>query len=153
MATVRQRELARRALDQRLDGVRASTASLAVPQGGWLRAIRDALGLSSAVVGNRLGLDDSTVRRIERNEREGVIQLDTLVRTAAALGCDVVYALVPRRPLNDTVVERATLLAQREIADVDHTMALEDQRTPVDSHRIHELANELIRTGNVTWDE
>jgi hypothetical protein len=38
-----------------------------------------------------------------------------------------VYAVVPRRPLNEIVDQRATELAERRVQDVAHTMALEDQ--------------------------
>jgi hypothetical protein len=56
-----------------------------------------------------------------------------LQRAADALGCDLVYALVPRQPLEQIVAGRARDVSQDELARVDHTMTLEAQRVD-DSH-------------------
>jgi predicted DNA-binding mobile mystery protein A len=152
MATIKQRLVARRALDERLAHVRQAAPALAVPHGGWLRAVRESLGIPSEVLGRRLALNGRTVRRIELNELNGVIQLDTMARAADALGCDLVYALVPRRPLEQMVVDRALELAVAELARMDHTMALEGQSTGPDRERRQHVAHELIDRGQVTWD-
>src|SRR5215217_7999866 len=88
---------ARSALDRRLADWRRLPAREARPHGGWVRAIRDALGMSAADLAERMGVTQSTVARLESSERDGRIQLDTLQRAADALDCDLVYALVPRR--------------------------------------------------------
>jgi predicted DNA-binding mobile mystery protein A len=75
----------------------------------------------------RMGVAPSTVARLEANERAGTIQLDTLRRAAAELDCELVYALVPRRPLEGIVHEQARKRATAKIALVEHTMLLEDQ--------------------------
>ena len=80
---------------------------LARPPKGWIRAIREALGMSAAALGGRLGVTAGAVTRLEQSEAADRIQLDTLRRTADALGCDLVYLLVPRRPLTTVVRERA----------------------------------------------
>jgi hypothetical protein len=48
---------------------------------------------------------------------------------------------------------RATEIASVELRAVEHTMALEDQGTGVSLEDIERLAHELIRSGQVTWDE
>ena len=48
-------------------------------------------------------------------------------RAAAALECEVVYALVPRKSLRDTYERAARAVARRELGQIDHSMALEDQ--------------------------
>lgn len=48
---------------------------------------------------------------------------------ADALDCELVYALVPRRPLAEAVDRRATELARRAVLGVAHSMALEQQAT------------------------
>jgi predicted DNA-binding mobile mystery protein A len=153
MTTGTQRNIARTALDQRLEVARRAAPAFGVPKDGWVRAIRDTLGISSAILGQRLGLEASSLRRLEANERDGVVQLDTLARAANALGCDLVYALVPRRSLEDTVMDRALQLAATELATVDHTMALEDQSVGVGAQRVRLLARELVDRGQVTWHE
>lgn len=124
-ATVRRR--ARERLDARRQPLTELVSAAAVPRGGWLRAMREALGMPAAELGRRLGVGESSVLRMEANEQAGVIGLDTLRRAADALGCDLVYALVPRRPLAEVVQAQAREQAVARLAPVAHSMALEGQ--------------------------
>jgi predicted DNA-binding mobile mystery protein A len=81
--------------------------TLARPPRGWVRAVRDALGMSAAALAARLGTTAGAVTRLEQSEAADKIRLDTLRRAADELGCDLVYLLVPRHPLSDVVAERA----------------------------------------------
>jgi predicted DNA-binding mobile mystery protein A len=84
--------------------------------------------MSTTDLAARLGVNQTTVARIEANERSGRVQLDTLARAADALGCDLVYAIIPREPLETSVDNRARKIAVKQMSAVDHSMALEDQR-------------------------
>jgi enoyl-CoA hydratase/carnithine racemase len=53
--------------------------------------------------------------------------LDALRPAAAALECNLVHALVPRRPLEQVVQERARHKASAALTTVEHSMRLEDQ--------------------------
>jgi len=97
------------------------------PQKGWLRAIREALGMSGAQLGSRLGLTKVRVSRIEQDEIAGKLTMETLRRVADAMDCVFVYAVVPKTSLADTVKERARLIARQRAERVAHTMRLEDQ--------------------------
>jgi predicted DNA-binding mobile mystery protein A len=55
--------------------------------------------------------------------------LNTLKRAAEAMDCTLVYALVPRTSLENTVRNRARQIAATALARVSHTMKLEDQDT------------------------
>jgi predicted DNA-binding mobile mystery protein A len=120
-----QRQLARRRLDERLALIRKT--DLTPPRAGWLRAIRDALGMPARHLANELGLTTNAVFAMERSEQAGTIRLDTLRRAADALGCDVVYALVPRSSLAGTVEAAATQALRHSTEAVRRTMILEDQ--------------------------
>jgi predicted DNA-binding mobile mystery protein A len=74
-----------------------------------------------------MGASPTSVLSLERHEKAGNVQLDTLARAAHALDCDLVYALVPRRPLQDIVDARARQRALERLRAVDHTMRLEGQ--------------------------
>jgi predicted DNA-binding mobile mystery protein A len=117
------RRTARRRLDQRLVGLDLGQR----PPRGWIRAIREALGMTTAELSQRMGLTQSRVSQIERSEELGSIRLDTLERAAQALNCQVRYVLVPNEPLEEMVQRQARLRAQAEVDAVTHTMALEDQ--------------------------
>jgi predicted DNA-binding mobile mystery protein A len=99
----------------------------AKPHGGWVRAIREALGMRAEDLADRMGISQPSLSRLESNERIGTVQLDTLQRAADALECDVVYALVPRRSLDEMVNDQARTRALERLGRVAHTMALEDQ--------------------------
>lgn len=116
------------------------------PRSGWIRAIRDALGMSTSELGRRAGLSKGRISQIEQGERERSLTLGTLERIADALDCRVEYVLVPHRPLDDAVWEQARSKAAKEIAAVDHTMALEDQRPDDESarRRIDEAARRYV---------
>src|SRR6266851_7228561 len=114
-----------RHLDKRFSRLRPLT-KLQRPPRGWLRAIRDALGMTTAQLGRRLGVSQPRIVELEKSEVSGSVTLHTLQRAAEALGCRLVYALVPEKPLAETVRERAELIAERQLAAVEHTMRLED---------------------------
>jgi predicted DNA-binding mobile mystery protein A len=118
---------ARTSLDERFVAWRQLPAKGARPHGGWISAIRQALGMRAEDLADRMGVSQPSLTRLEKSERAGSIQLDTLSRVADALECDVVYALVPRRPLADIVQEQARRKALARVGKVAHTMALEDQ--------------------------
>lgn len=139
-----QRQMARRRLDERL--ALARTADLTPPRAGWLRAIRDALGMPARHMAEELGVRTSAVFAMEHSEQAGTIRLDTLRRGADALGCDVVYALVPRSSLTGTVEAAAARVLRRNTDAVRRTMILEDQALDDDELAAQQrvLLNELI---------
>src|SRR5216683_5188812 len=114
------RERARKHLDDRLFHLKPED-QFAAPPKGWIRAIRDALGMSGVQLATRLGVRPQTVDAIEKSEAGGTIQLKTLQRAAEALDCTLVYALVPRTSLKDMVQSRARSLALRDLDRVGHT--------------------------------
>ena len=99
------------------------------PPSGWLKAIREALGMSATQLAKRLGVVTSTVTRLETSEADDTISLATLRRAAEALDCELRYVLVPRQSLADTLATRANQLARERMAGVAHSMALEAQST------------------------
>jgi len=98
------------------------------PARGWIRAIREALGMNAAQLARRMGVSQPSIVGLEQSEEKETIQLATLRRAAEALDCTLVYVLVPNRPLEVTVRERARALLLRRRQPVEHTMLLEDQQ-------------------------
>jgi len=126
--------------------------TLARPPRGWVRAVREALGMSAAALAARLGTTAGAVTRLEQSEAGDRIGLDTLRRAADALGCDLVYLLVPRRPLSDVVWERARELAHEQAAAVEQTMLLEGQQTGQASSMEEKLARQLLERDGLWRD-
>jgi len=119
------------------------------PPSGWVKAIREALGMTATHLAGRLGVTTSTVTRLETSEADDTISLATLRRAAEALGCEVQYALVPKQSLADTLEARTNALARQQIAAVAHTMALEAQATSADAKEAQTRALvEALRAGS-----
>jgi len=142
-------------LDKRFATLRA-LHGVQRPAKGWLRAIRDALGMTTQQYARRLGVSQPRIVELEQSEVSGKVTLQTLERAAEALGCRLVYVLLPERPLAEVVQERADLLADRQLASVQHTMRLEDQA--VTSPRANKIArqqvlHDLLRRPARLWDE
>lgn len=117
------------------------------PSRGWLKEIREALGRTERQQAARLGISGATLHKSEQSEAEERITLGQLRKLADALDCELVYALVPRKPLTEVVQDRAKQLAQQEVRSVAHTMSLEDQR-PTDARIQKQVARrteELLR--------
>ena len=122
------RQRARQRLDERLKALKPEDRFRTPPK-GWLRAIRDALGMRGVQFARRLGIRPQSVETLEKSEASGSIQLKTLRRAAEALECTLVYALVPNKSLEEAVRERAYKIAVRDLGRVAHTMKLEAQGT------------------------
>lgn len=131
------RELDRRFAAARIDELRAR------PRGGWVRAVRDALGMSQDVLATRLGVTKANVAKLEKSELAGTISVGKLAELARAMDCQLVYALVPNRTLEQTVQDQATSVAATELGYVSTTMALEDQSIAAD--RQADLLAEHVR--------
>jgi predicted DNA-binding mobile mystery protein A len=127
-----------------------------MPRKGWLRAIRDALGMPAEAFGRRLGISRTGALKIESSEAKGSISVARLRAAADALDCDVLVLVVPRRPLEETLRRRA-LEASARIADrTGHTMAMENQAVYGDyaNQLRDELAQELMDQADPRlWDD
>lgn len=116
------------------------------PPSGWIRAIREALGMSSSQLAKRLRVAQQTVSRFEKNERDETITIESLRKAAAALGCDLVYALVPQESLERVVDDQARRVASERVRKVSHSMRLEDQgvRDSAQQERLRELQAHIV---------
>lgn len=148
----KRRELRRIQLDRQF----ALSSSLPIPpQGGWIRAIRESLGMSLESLGRRLGASRQAAHSLEKAEAKGSVTLNLMRSAADALGCDLVVMMVPRRPLDETVREKALEIARQEVLRAGHTMVLEKQGVSSEwiERTIAEVADDLVKRGDPRiWD-
>ena len=126
------------------------------PPRGWIRSIREALGMTTGQFAKRLGVRQPRVIEMERGEATGNITVQSLERAAEAMGCRLVYVLVPNKSLTKMLEERAFELARKKLASVEQTMRLEDQEVTDKSFKTkahQRLTNELLRRPARLWDE
>jgi predicted DNA-binding mobile mystery protein A len=101
--------------------------TLSNPRGGWVRAIRQALGMGVTQLAERAGVRPPTILDFEKREAEGTITLNSLRRLAEAMDSTLVYALVPNSTLAEEVAGQALKKARAARSRVGHSMALEAQ--------------------------
>jgi len=150
------RALQRDQIDRQLASLRQARPSR--PARGWVRAVREALGMNGSQLTRRMKIARSHLSQIEDAEARGAVSIRTLQRAADALGCEFVYAFVPRggKRFEQLVHERARQVAERMVERVAGTMALEDQSVDLEFRKreVDRLTAELVRTmRRDLWDE
>jgi predicted DNA-binding mobile mystery protein A len=143
-------------LDRRFAKLKPLLKEAVRPPRGWIRAIREALGMTTGQLAERLDVRQPRVIELERGEGTGNITVKSLERAAKALGCRLVYVLVPEQPLAETIRKRASAVAERQLASVEQTMRLEaqgvkDKTQREESHR--RLVEKLLRRPARIWDD
>lgn len=116
------------------------------PQKGWLRAIREATGISLREIAIRLKRTPTLAAKLEKSEAEYRITLASLRDAADALGCQLVYALVPKSgSIHDLAEQGARTKAAQNVRAVEHSMALEDQAVGGIENKIQEETKRILK--------
>ncbi|MBI3645232.1 MAG: mobile mystery protein A [Acidobacteriales bacterium] len=116
------------------------------PQKGWIRAIREATGVTVREMAKRLRKAPSLAVYLEKSEAEYRITLGSLREAADALGCQLVYALVPKTgSIQELSEERARARASENVRAVEHSMALEDQAVGRVEEKIEEETRRTLK--------
>lgn len=136
------RELRLSQLDRSLELVRRLMPR---PSGGWLASVREALGLSQRQVAKKMRASGQAIQQFEKAEADDRITLRALRRVAGTLGCDLVYALVPKSGSFVELAEQPTReQVARDVKRVVHTMALEDQKPENTNQLIEDQAQRRL---------
>lgn len=150
----KQNKIIREQLDDTLSHF-SSIVSVNRPVKGWIRAIRDALGMNMRQFANRLGVSKSRIPRIEQDEITGSLTLKTMNRVADTLDCVFVYGFVPRTSLNDTVRKQALVVTQKRMNRLMHTMRLEAQGLSSKNTKkaFKNMVEETIDSPSILWEK
>jgi predicted DNA-binding mobile mystery protein A len=108
--------------------------------------------MSTAQLARRLRIKQPSLVELEQSEAKGTIELASLRRVAEALDCTLIYALVPNKPLETMVRERARALTRKRRKHVEHSMLLEGQK--VSAKYAKARLDEVVRETNprLFWD-
>jgi len=98
-----------RTLEQRLGSLKEARSAALRPARGWLRAVRDAVGLSQDAVAKKLQVKRQSYAQLETAEERGAISLISLQRAAEAMDCELVYFILPRESIARTYGELAQI--------------------------------------------
>ena len=120
------KKLIREQLDSKLSTLKGFTAQ-GLKSIGWIKTIREALGMTSTNLASRVGVNQSRIIHMEKAESDGNIKISTMEKVADALDMDFVYGFVPRTSLNEMVRQQAKKIALHKMERLDNTMRLELQ--------------------------
>jgi len=120
------KRLMRKQLQENLDSF-ADLINKPLPKKGWIRTIREALGMSSYVLADRFGCSRVNITSMEQREKKKTISLETLEQAAQAMNCKLVYCFVPTEPISILREKQARSIAKKRIEFINHSMKLEQQ--------------------------
>ena len=126
------------------------------PLVGWVKTIREALGMTTYQFATRLDIAQSSAVALEKREKQNSITLRSLEDAARALNCRLEYALIPNTPFEETLKNRATKIAQKRLLETSKSMELEGQSvSKFDEQRHLEVLIEKILTENTSklWED
>ncbi len=106
----------------------AGLQKIAPPPVGWLKAVRNTLGMSLQQLSNRLSITKQSMQEIEQREKEGSITIKSLREAARALDMELVYGLVPvDGSLEELIDRKAREMATQIVMRTSNSMKLEEQ--------------------------
>ena len=128
--------------------------ALEEPHGGWIRTIRNSLGMTTTQLAKRIGISQSALTLHEKREKTGSIKIQTLRKIATALNCKLAYSFVPNENLERFIERKAMEKALEILKTIEHTMALENQSISKNEshHQLQELIKELKNNPKKIWE-
>ncbi|MDF9787523.1 mobile mystery protein A [Polynucleobacter sphagniphilus] len=116
------------------------------PGNGWVKAIRESLGMSASALARKLGVMPHSIAKLEKAEADEKITLASLRKLASALDCELQYALVPRKSLEEILEDRAITIARERLRPISHSMSLENQSVDqsASEKQLQLLAKEIL---------
>jgi predicted DNA-binding mobile mystery protein A len=124
------------------------------PTQGWIKFIREALGMSSKALAQKLQIKAPTLSETEKRELDESITLKNLRKTAEAMNCDLVYYFLPRQEIKKMIEERARYVASQKFRDIQNHMDLENQAVSEEylKMQIDSMVTKLIESKKL-WDD
>ncbi len=142
-------------LDQKLNKLKSS-ATILVPEKGWINAIRTTLNMTMEQLARKLQLTKGAVQKIEEREASGQITISKLKDVGQALNMKFVYGFVANDGTIDNLINlKSTEMAQKIVLRTNQNMKLEDQGIGDEkmNKAIIDLANEIKREMRKSlWD-
>lgn len=127
-----------------------------VPPIGWIKAIRNSIGMSMEQLGKKLSITKQGVMDIEKREMEGATTIKAMQEIAKAMDTQFVYGFVPNAGSLEQMIEtRALEIAKIIVQRTSTTMKLEEQANSKEriEKAIKERAAEIInKTPKILWD-
>jgi transcriptional regulator with XRE-family HTH domain len=119
----------------------------------WIRDLRKQLHMSQKQLAHRARMTQPRLSNIESGKAK--ITLETIEKIFSALFCDVLILPLLRVDLKKMLHEQAHRAAQKKLASISGSMALEEQlpSSAYMQRKIAEVAEDLLRSGSTEiWE-
>jgi len=142
-------------LSNQLAPLQKVQANFTVPHAGWIRAIRQALGMQTQQLAKRLDVSASQISQLERDEQLGNVTLKRMKKIAEGLNCVFVYALLPNQSLEQMIETKALKKARDIVMKISKSMELENQalQKQLLNTEIKRLAEKLRQSPKELWND
>lgn len=97
------------------------------PKTGWIRYIRKTLGMTALQLAKRLNVTRRRITKIEEDEMQEALTIKTLKNIANAMECQLVYAIVPKTTIMQTIENQVKKIVTEQLTEISHHMNLENQ--------------------------
>lgn len=136
-------------IDRRIEALR-TTKELASIRGGWIKYMRQALGLTLQDLAKKVALTPANIAQAEKREVEEKVSIVTLKKLAEAMECELVYFFVPKKDIRSFIHDKAVEKARKTLGIADLHMRLEEQIVLGDDNdRVERLARKFIDKGDI----
>ena len=129
----------------------AQLKDLKQPQEGWIKSVRNALGMSAAQLGRRVDRTRANISAAERSEQEKRATIQSMKTLAEAMGCKFVYAIIPTDgDIKNVIEQQARKKAKALVNQASTHMALEKQSLSAEmvNDEIESLTCDLMENVN-----
>jgi predicted DNA-binding mobile mystery protein A len=123
-------------LQQKVEALTAARRLATKPARGWLRAVREAIGLTQSDVAAKMAVKRQSYAQFEIAEELDSISIASMRRAAGAMDCELVCFIVPRESVARSYAELAQIhdTAARHLKATEHSMSLRGGPAPTDGH-------------------
>lgn len=114
---------------------------------GWIKLMRQALGMSGAQLARKMGVSRALVSNTENAETEGRVTIKKMQKIAESMECEFIYCIIPKGEIQTILTQRATQKAQSIVDRTNHHMSLEAQELTNEqtNSEVERLTSEILK--------
>lgn len=120
------------------------------PPEGWIKAICQALWITSSQFAKKLGITQPRVIEMQKNEMN--LKLSTMQKIADAFGFEFIYAFVPKTSIKAIRYNQAEKKAKIILEIMNRDMSLQ-QRRVLNKALLKEITEDFLYSKQRIWDE
>ncbi len=122
-----------------------------IPPAGWIKTISQALGMNSTQLAKKLGVSQPRIVEMEKNEIN--LKLSTMQKIADTLGCEFVYAFIPKTSFKEIRYKQAKKKAKIMLKEFNRIIPTKGEKA-LNKALLDSIINDLFDAEKARiWDE